>query len=202
MDSLLVSDFVCFLDNLQVVGHGHARVIEAGHAISTREAWLGIQDTLRKIRAEGGTQRPGSWAGLSVCVEKDIGVVVLTSQEKWNHLKTICQHWLDLIKDGENMLDFKQLRLDRGFMVYVTQVYPAMKPYLNGFHLTLENWKDDRDKEGWKLPAKGIKKEEDPESNAMESIKSDLLCQMLSNDVDKSQRDGPSSGLTKAVPRF
>jgi hypothetical protein len=80
-----------------------------------------------------------NWAGSSVCVEEDIGVVVLTSQEKWDHLKAICQHWLDLIKDGEDMLDFKQLRLDRGFMVYVTQVYPAMKPYLKGFHLTLEN---------------------------------------------------------------
>jgi hypothetical protein len=74
-------------------------------------------------------------------------------------------------------------------MVYVTQVYPAMKPYLKGFHLTLANWKDDRDKEGWKLPAKKIKKEQDPESNAMESIKSDLLCQMLSDDVHGGRDD-------------
>jgi hypothetical protein len=42
-------------------------------------------------------------------------------------------------------------------MVYVTQIYPAMKPYLKGFHLSLESWRGNRDAEGWKLPAKKIK---------------------------------------------
>jgi hypothetical protein len=50
-DSSLASDFVCFVDNLRVTGQGRERVIEAGHAISTREAWLGIQDALRKLRS-------------------------------------------------------------------------------------------------------------------------------------------------------
>ncbi len=59
VDGLLASNFVCLVDDPRVVGHGQARVIEAGHAISTREAWLGIQDALRKISAAGGTQRPG-----------------------------------------------------------------------------------------------------------------------------------------------
>ncbi len=50
-DGSLASDFVCFVDNLRVTGQGRERVIEAGHAISTREAWLGIQDALRKLRS-------------------------------------------------------------------------------------------------------------------------------------------------------
>ena len=69
---------------------------------------------------------------------EDDGVVVLTSQDKWDRMKAICSHWLGLINKGHTSLDFKRLRSDRGFMVYVTQAYPGMKPYLKGFHLTLE----------------------------------------------------------------
>ena len=126
-DGSLASDYACFVDNKRVAGQGRARVIEAGHAISTREAWLGIQDALRKLRCWGGLPRPGAWAGASVCIEEDAGVVVLTSMDKWMHMKNICRHWLDLLNEGANLLDFKQLRSDRGFMVYVTQVYPGLK---------------------------------------------------------------------------
>jgi hypothetical protein len=113
-------------------------VIEAGHAISTREAWLGIQDALRKLRCWGGTTRPEAWAGASVCIEEDVGVVVLVSQDKWTRMKNICRHWLGLLTEGKTSLDFKQLRSNPGFMVYVTQAYPGLKPYLKGFHLSLE----------------------------------------------------------------
>jgi hypothetical protein len=85
-------------------------------------------------------------------VEEEWGVVVLTSQEKWDCIKTICEHWWSLLERGETNLDFKPLRSDRGFMVYVTQAYPGMKPYLKGFHLSLETWKGGRDSKGWKLP--------------------------------------------------
>ncbi len=57
-------------------------------------------------------------------------------------MKSICKHWLDLLNQEKMELDFKQLRLDWGFMVYVTQAYPGLKPYLKGFHLSLEMWRD------------------------------------------------------------
>jgi len=37
------------------------------------------------------------------------------------------------------------------FLVYVARVYPALKPYIKGFYLTLNSWRRDRDDEGWKL---------------------------------------------------
>ena len=50
--------------------------------------------------------------------------------------------------------------------MYVTQAYPGMKPYLKGFHLSLETWQGGRDKEGWKALAEatqaGVSKEEGP----------------------------------------
>ena len=89
---------------------------------------------------------------MNVCVEEDRGVVVLTSQEKWDHMKAICEHWRVILEKGDTDLDFKRLRSDRGFMVYVTQAYPGMKPYLKGFHLSLETWRGGRDSKGWKFP--------------------------------------------------
>ncbi len=89
---------------------------------------------------------------MNVCVEAERGVVVLTSQEKWDRMKAICEHWWNLLEQGEMNLDFKQLQSDRGFMVYVTQAYPGIKPYLKGFHLSLETWRRGHDSEGWKLP--------------------------------------------------
>jgi len=81
-DGSLASDFVCFVDDLRFTGQGYQQVREAGHAISSRQSYLGIQHALQKLRSPGGTRRPGAWAGVNVCVEEDRGVVVLTSQEK------------------------------------------------------------------------------------------------------------------------
>ena len=216
-DGSLASDFVTFVDDLRLTAQGPERVKELGHTVSTKQAYLGIQDALRKLRAAGGTKRPGAWAGSSVCVEDDKGLVVLTSQEKWDRLKTICRHWLECITRGETMLDFKRLRSDRGFLVYVTQVYPAMKPYLKGFHLSLESWRGGRDAEGWKARASKIKvkpSEEVSQAQAeeeailddglckMEDIKEELLRHMLVGGVDSGRTDGPPSGFTEAVPRF
>ncbi len=89
---------------------------------------------------------------MNVCVEEDRGVVVLKSQEKWDRMKAICKHWRGILGRGDTDLDFKRLCSHQGFMVYVTQAYPGMKPYLKGFHLSLETWRGGRDSKGWKLP--------------------------------------------------
>jgi hypothetical protein len=120
-------------------------------------------------------------------------------------MKTICCYWLDLLLQGKTELDFKKLRLDRRFMVYVTQAYPSLKPYLKGFHLSLETWRGDRDHEGWRVkdgnqcttnpdvPCAGVE-------GGMEDIKNLLLTQ---DDWEDGQvQDGSESGLTTADPRF
>ena len=118
-DGSLTSNYVTFVDDLRLAAEGRKRIAQLGHTISTREAYVGMQDALRKLRSAGGTRRPGAWAGAAVYIEDD-GVVVLTSQDKWDRMKVICLHWLGLINKGHTSLDFKRLRSDRGFMVYVT----------------------------------------------------------------------------------
>jgi hypothetical protein len=92
-DGLLASNFVCFVDNQQVMGERVERIVEVGHALSSCESYLGLQDALRKIRYHEGTRQPGAWAEACVVVEEEIGVAVLVLQEKWDKMKEICGHW-------------------------------------------------------------------------------------------------------------
>jgi hypothetical protein len=201
-DNSLASDFVCFVDDQRVTGMGSDRIKEAGHAISTREAYLGLQDALQKVRHSGGTTTPGAWAGVNVCVERNEGVVVMSSQDKWDRMKGICAHWLDKVSGGQNQLDFKRLRSDRGFMVYVTQAYPGMKPYLKGFHLSLETWRGNRCADGWKEGGENMEDEAEATPQDMEEMKHHLVVvEGQGGRADKSN-GGPSSGITFAVPRF
>ena len=197
VDGTLASDMVVFVDDKRLVGSGSHRTKKAGHASSTRESYLGIQDALRKWRSAGGTRSPGAWAGAVVHIDEEHGVMVLTSQEKWDRMKAICKYWLDILKTGEKTLEFKKLQSDRGFMVYATRAYPAMKPYLKGFHLSLEMWRGGRDAEGWKLSAAELK-EMDTERQELreEEVEEEV---MLGGAYDSN---GPESGITSAVPRF
>jgi hypothetical protein len=54
-------------------------------------------------------------------------------------------------------------------MVYVTQAYPGLKPYLKGFHLSLEMWRDGRDSEGWKIQRKSTRVNDGAEVSPMET---------------------------------
>ena len=129
-DNSRASDFVCFVDDQRLTGEGKERVVEAGHALSTQESYLGLQDALRKVCHHEGSRKPGAWAEVNVVIEEDGSVAVVTSQEKLGRLKSICSYWLGELKDGRTQLNFKRLQSDRGFLVYVTQAYPGMKPVL------------------------------------------------------------------------
>jgi hypothetical protein len=90
LDSSLASNFICFVDNQRILGEGREQVVVAGHAISLRKSYLGIQDALRKLQAPGRSRRPGAWAGAFVINKEDVGIVALTSQEKWDRMKNCC----------------------------------------------------------------------------------------------------------------
>ena len=197
-DGSMASDYVQFVDDQRLAAAGEKRMLEAGHTLSTREAYLGIQDALRKIRGAGGTRYPGAWSGSVVFNDEKLGIVILTSQEKWDRLKLTCAKWLAKLDAGELELDHTELRSDKGFMVYVTQSYPAMKPYMKGFHLSMETWRGGRDSEGWKLPP-GCREEEDHDDSE-EWI--ELARAAGSDEAPIVPSSGPVSGRTRAVPRF
>ena len=80
-------------------------------------------------------------------------------------------------------------------MVYGTKPYPAMIPYLKGFHLSLEMWRGGRDEEGWKVAPRS----EDAPGDERTDIELDL--DETTAEVGTSTRAvGPDSGITVAVP--
>ena len=66
-------------------------------------------------------------------------------------MKGILHKWEAALVSPSPQLVHKELLSDRGFLVYVTRTYPAMVPYLKGFHLTIEMWRGGRDVDGWKV---------------------------------------------------
>jgi hypothetical protein len=154
-DGLIASDIFTFVDDERVSGATRELSWQAGHRLAYIQAYLGVQDAARKLRE--ADKRGGAWAGFVVHTNPDVGVCVLTTEEKWLKFKGIIEKWLNRLESGEQQLNHKELQKDRGFCVHVCHNYPGMKPFLKGFHLSLEMWRGNRDAEGWKLPVKRVR---------------------------------------------
>jgi hypothetical protein len=128
--------------------------------------FLGLQDAARKRREP--SRRPGAWAGATVMTDGKV-VCKGVTKERWTKLQAKIR-WigkqLDLSNTfsresdqemGENTiasgclgLHFKSLERNVGFIVYVAMTYTSMIPYLKGIYLTLNSWRGNRNKDGWK----------------------------------------------------
>lgn len=198
-DGRVAADLFTFVDDERVTAPDEEIAWKAAHQLGSIQAYLGIQNATRKLR--DSSQTPGAWAGSVVHVIPEHGVCVLTSPEKWNKLKGILKKWLDRITDGDEKLDHKELLSDRGFLVYVTRTYPAMVPYLKGFHLTIENWRGSRDSEGWKFDPAHISEEQEDQVEE-EGEKAAVAHKIVEDLDDVVYHRAPEDGYTTAVPRF
>ena len=54
-----------------------------------------------------------------------------------------------LAKDPNN-LPRKRLEQIRGFLIYIGRTYRSFAPYIIGLHMTIDIWRRDRDRDGWK----------------------------------------------------
>jgi hypothetical protein len=153
-DGLIACDIFTFVDDERLIGATRELSWQAGHKLAYIQAYLGVQDAARKVRP--CNRQGGAWAGAVLHTIPEVGVCVLTSEEKWKRFKGIIEKWLGRLEQGEDELDHKELQSDRGFCVHLCSSYPSMRPFLKGFHLTLEMWRGNRDAEGWKLPESSI----------------------------------------------
>ena len=200
LDSELASDLFTFVDDERLTGAGEESTWQAGHTLGAKQAYLGMQDAARKVGE--CSQEPRAWAGVVVHVVPGKGVCVLTSEEKWRKLKSIVQKYLDLLGSGADHLVHKDLLSDRGFLVYVTRAYPAMVPYLKGFHLTIEMWRGNRDAEGWKLSPKQLSASALPDSLLGPSSEEDAELAYLLRQRNIDDLRAPPSGSTPIAPRL
>ena len=146
----IACDCKFFCDDFRVIGPNESLTKRATHKLETSMSYLGIQDATRKRRKI--SKRPGEWTGSIVLSIKDVGLFVTVSQKKWNRAKEILQRWKDkFLTSEEPNLNYKELEKDLGFLVHLAMTYANIKPFLRGFYLTLNSWREGRDKAGWKL---------------------------------------------------
>ena len=109
-----------------------------------------------------------------------------------------------MLNMGDTLLEFRRLRSDRGFMVYVTQAYPSLKPYLKGFHLSLETWRGRRNDEGWKEHPQLVQVQDEQKVAGDALTNDELKIQHLVESTLGKSNDArePPSGMTQAAPRF
>ena len=114
-------------------------------------SYLGLQDATRKRRPD--SQAPGEWTGSIIRSIDGVGLFVTVSQKKWDKARAMIDELLEAFEspDCRPMLNLKNLERKVGFLVHLAMAYPLMFPFLRGFYLTMNSWRQGRDKDGWKL---------------------------------------------------
>lgn len=151
-DGTMASDLFIYMDDFRATGPSKRECWQGSQQIGSRLSWFGLQNASSK-RTEA-SQTPEAWAGTVIHTDGE-NVMLLVSQEKWEKTQRWIQ-WLSSYTEVGEPLPHKELERCRGFLIYVSRTYKPFVPYLRGLHLTLESWRDFRDKDGWKLVDKEI----------------------------------------------
>jgi hypothetical protein len=148
---------VSYVDDLRTGSQGGQEDGDAVvHLVASKLNYLGQQDAARKRGF--ASRKPGAWAGAVVEAELGDGLYVTVSQDKWDKVRGILKRYMAAITEpedgkGDVWLEKKTLERDVGFLVHVFMTYSNLRPFLKGFYLTLNGWRSDRNKEGWKRKA-------------------------------------------------
>lgn len=153
-DGVIAADLVGYVDDLRPSGGSRQEAWLASRRTGSLLNYLGIQYAARKQRDSSRT--PGAWAGSAV-LTRDDWVYVMCEESKWKKAKGMVAEVKDMMMKDSNRMDRKRLKQIRGFLIHVVRTYPALKPYIQGLHLTIDGWRDNRDLEGYKLALKSMK---------------------------------------------
>ena len=115
-----------------------------------------MQDAPRKFRAPSQTNA-GAWTGTIFKVTPS-SIVKTVTAEKWDKGKGLIKK-LNATQGSENLraprsLDRKDLERITGFLNHLAMTFEDITPFLKGFYLTLNSWRDKRNEDGWKISDK------------------------------------------------
>jgi hypothetical protein len=140
------ADIIVYFDDARVFGPSEEIAQQGMRQVTSQLQHLGNQDAARKRR--GVSQRPGAWAGGIVYTDQGL-MRKLIAQVKWDKAKEFLERTRDAYVDGTDIRRGEFLS-GTGFLLHIAQTYEFMQPYLKGFHLAAEAWRENRDDEGWK----------------------------------------------------
>ena len=147
-DGHIATDIYLYVDDGRLTGFNEEQCWAAARRFCSICAYLGIQDAAHKRTTPSLT--PGPWAGSVIHTDQHLAALV--SQKKWDKTKDMIGELEQLLtaQEGE-ALPLKRLEQIRGFLIYVSRTYEWMPPYLKGLHLTIDSWREGRNKAGWKV---------------------------------------------------
>jgi hypothetical protein len=150
VEDCMASFYGTYIDDVRSGGSSELACRDASRRIASRINYLGQQDAVRK--RGHAAKSPRAWAGAKCIANAGDGLYVLSTEAKWDKSKTIVSKWLLAMESHkEDLLSYSELEKDVGFMCHMSRTYPSTFPYLKGFYNTLNGWRVDRDKEGWKI---------------------------------------------------
>jgi hypothetical protein len=173
-DGTPAADFFFYVDDNWMVGNSEGKAWQAARRVASVCSYLGIQDASRKRRK--ASQTPGAWGGAMTSTDGD-NVYVTVSQEKWDKSKAMIAKTMEEISATDGWLVQKDSERRRGFLLYVTQTFPAFVPYMKGFHLTIDGWRRNRSDEGWRYLSREVREmmEKGEDVSVPESIEAPKL---------------------------
>jgi len=169
-EGLVASELHQYVDDLRITAKTKELAWRASSQVAKICRYLGLQDAARKRREP--SPEPGAWAGAVVSTAHD-QVLKGVTQERWNKTKRKIE-WLAHVAgvelDGgiskmameeatalgaktgpQGYIHHKTAEKYQGFLIHVLRTYTSMVPFLKGLHLTLESWRPDWDKDGWRV---------------------------------------------------
>lgn len=188
----IANDKHTYIDDLRLTGRTLKELWRSCQMVASRLNHLGLQHAARKLREL--MQDAGAWAGSVVHTSE--GVYLLVSLKRWEKTKFILDELSEeLERTGE--LDYQNLLSRRGFLIYVARTYISMKPYLKGFHQTIDSWRGNQGEDGWKLTRKEMQAREEQDMH--------LGRRAFENDLEEFEKrnigDTPPIRV-KAAPRM
>ena len=167
-DGLPAAEIVQYVDDVRIISPTEELAWLCSSKMAKGLSFLGLQDAARKRRKP--SQTPGAWAGATVSSDGEV-VKKGVTKERWEKVKLKVRWIADQIglSDSFSPVDYGDLNDRRdesgecpqgcihyktmesfvGFLVYVSMTYTSMVPYLKGIYLTLNSWREGRDREGW-----------------------------------------------------
>ena len=144
--------FSTYVDDIRTGGESEEACYRVTRRVASRTNYLGQQDAPRKRRKP--SKAPGAWCGAIVVNLGEEGLFVTCSQAKWEKGRDHVRSLLDLVEQGEERLDRKDLESKRGFLIHLARTFHYINPYLKGIHLTMETFRPGRGESGWKWSRK------------------------------------------------
>ena len=152
----IAGDVITFVDDGRVTGSSKESCHRVHRQFASRIQYLGVQDAPRKFRPPSHTNA-GAWTG-TVFKVTPTSIVKTVTVEKWSKCKALIQN-LSATHQSEksrasSSLNRKELERIAGFLNHLAMTFEDITPFLKGFYLTLNSWRDKRNEDGWKITDK------------------------------------------------